>query len=358
MAELGAGWSYKKSIVVDQTDDIGATNYQMKLTVHYGGADVDDVEATGIIHTPNASVTDFDDLRFTQSNGTTLIDYWIESKTDSDNAVVWVEIPMLDDAADTTIRMYYGNAGASAPDTSHNMGVATFPFFDDFTIDDDGSAYTITDKWAGYTALAAVSGGIMTMTSDAITWKYIYGKTAQANNVRVSMRALHSTEQSMLGMGIEDNTSYYNMVMSHYNAAGSFWWGRAADPNSTVLSTTAPEVNVYHRYDYWRLLTGTDTHGAFYDGSARGSVTTTVSTVNFTPRAGVITSATIIGICKIDWVFMSNYTYTEPTWGSFGAETSTGWANIAKINGIASANFSLVNGIAVADISKVNGVAV
>jgi hypothetical protein len=35
-----------------------------------------------------------------------------------------------------------------------------------------------------------------------------------------------------------------------------------------------------------------------------------------------------------------------------------GWANIAKINGVAAADMAKVNGIAIADIAKVNGVAV
>jgi hypothetical protein len=35
-----------------------------------------------------------------------------------------------------------------------------------------------------------------------------------------------------------------------------------------------------------------------------------------------------------------------------------GWANIAKVNGIASSSIAKVNGIAVADIAKINGVAV
>jgi hypothetical protein len=39
-------------------------------------------------------------------------------------------------------------------------------------------------------------------------------------------------------------------------------------------------------------------------------------------------------------------------------ETTSGWANIAKINGVASTSYSKVNAIAVASISKVNGIAV
>ena len=36
----------------------------------------------------------------------------------------------------------------------------------------------------------------------------------------------------------------------------------------------------------------------------------------------------------------------------------TGWANIAKVNGIAATDLAKIFGIAVADIAKINGVAV
>jgi hypothetical protein len=42
----------------------------------------------------------------------------------------------------------------------------------------------------------------------------------------------------------------------------------------------------------------------------------------------------------------------------YGTSAASGWANIAKVNGITSASIAKVNGIAVASIAKVNGVAV
>ncbi|MGA2159969.1 MAG: hypothetical protein ABSG90_12220 [Dehalococcoidia bacterium] len=42
----------------------------------------------------------------------------------------------------------------------------------------------------------------------------------------------------------------------------------------------------------------------------------------------------------------------------WGDPAATGWANIAKVNGITSSGLAKVNGIAVASIAKINGVAV
>ena len=41
-----------------------------------------------------------------------------------------------------------------------------------------------------------------------------------------------------------------------------------------------------------------------------------------------------------------------------GAEVSVGWANIAKVKGIAAADMAKINGVAVADVAKLNGIAV
>lgn len=72
---------------------------------------------------------DFDDVRFTSSDGTTLIDYWLESKTNSVTANFWVKIPSVPASPNkTTIYLYYGNPSAGSASNGNN----TFLFFDDF----------------------------------------------------------------------------------------------------------------------------------------------------------------------------------------------------------------------------------
>ena len=72
---------------------------------------------------------DFDDIRFTSSDGTTLIDHWLESKTDSTTADFWVEIPSIPASPNTTmIYIYYGNSSASSASNGDN----TFLLFDNF----------------------------------------------------------------------------------------------------------------------------------------------------------------------------------------------------------------------------------
>ena len=135
-----SSWLYRNDIVISGSTDGAQTDYQVMLLIgETSGATGEDFDLGG------HAQTDFDDMRFTTLNGTTLCDYWIESitgTTPNQLATVWVEVPSIDASpADTTIYVYYGNAGASA-DTD---GAATFIKFDDFERGNDGD--TVGGSW-------------------------------------------------------------------------------------------------------------------------------------------------------------------------------------------------------------------
>ncbi len=129
------GWNYKKQHIISALPGAG-TNYQVKMIVNYGsGTDVDEK-----VYCHSGCQIDFDDIRFTDSDGITLLDFWRENYTESVNATFWVEIADSLDY-DVTIFMYYGNSMCS----TISNGTATFVFFDDFN---DGSIDT--DLWNAY----------------------------------------------------------------------------------------------------------------------------------------------------------------------------------------------------------------
>lgn len=106
-------WTRREPITITGSTAGAQTNYQVKITVSYDS----DMQA------------DFEDIRFTDSDGTTLIDYWLESKTDSSTADFWVEAPNIPVSPNTvTIYMYYGNSSASSASNGNN----TFVLFDSF----------------------------------------------------------------------------------------------------------------------------------------------------------------------------------------------------------------------------------
>jgi len=117
------GWSYRKSHVINYATGAG-TLYQKQITVHYGsGTDGDDD-----VYLNSHCRTDFGDVRFTDDDGTTLLDYWMESKVDSDNAVFWVEVADDLSSSNATIYVYYGKIDA----ITYSRGQNTFAFLDEF----------------------------------------------------------------------------------------------------------------------------------------------------------------------------------------------------------------------------------
>ncbi len=129
---LDPDWIYRKSHVINSSAGAG-TNYQVKITAHY----VDGTDSGSDVYLNSNSRTDFGDVRFTDDDGITPLDYWIESEVDSDNAVFWIEVKDDISTAAATILIYYGNAAT----TTTSNGISTFMFFDDFN-DGDATGWT------------------------------------------------------------------------------------------------------------------------------------------------------------------------------------------------------------------------
>ena len=139
-------WTKRKRIAIENNAASSHTNISVKIVVDYDG----DMQS------------DFDDLRFTDSTGTTSISYWVEESIASASSTVWVEVPSLPASDSAIIYMYYGNNGAS----SAADGSATFTFFDDF--EDDNIA-----EYSGNTSLFDVD--------TAFNYTGTYGLDAGAN---------------------------------------------------------------------------------------------------------------------------------------------------------------------------------
>lgn len=93
-----SAWLYRTSITID-SGDIGETLTDFPVMVY--------LDDTRIIwaHVQN----DLDDLRFTSSDGETLLAYEIEDYTTNVDAWLWVQIPNVSGTTDTEFFMYYGN---------------------------------------------------------------------------------------------------------------------------------------------------------------------------------------------------------------------------------------------------------
>ena len=129
-------WNYRKSHVIQNASGAG-TNYQIRITVHYGAG----TDSGEHVYLNEHCKTDFGDIRFADDDGTTLLDYWMEEKVDSEYAIFWVEVKDDLSSSNATIYIYYGNPSASTTSNGKN----TFPFFDD--VESGESQWNRTGLW-------------------------------------------------------------------------------------------------------------------------------------------------------------------------------------------------------------------
>ena len=119
-------WSYRKSHAINSASGAG-TNYQVRIIAHYGsGGDFGED-----VYFNEKCREDFGDVRFTDDDGNTLLDYWMEKKVNGDYAIFWVEIEDDLSSNDQTIYLYYGKNDA----TTTSNGADTFIRWDDFDLD-------------------------------------------------------------------------------------------------------------------------------------------------------------------------------------------------------------------------------
>ncbi len=139
-----AGWIYRQEITVNNPGST-LTDYQTLITLN-----------TASLISANKMQPDCADIRITDSTGTALMPYDIESGCNTTSTKVWIKAATLN-TGNTTFYAYYGNPYAE----SAQDGEAVFDFFDDFTMSGiDTSKWTIVDG----TGLS-VSGGKLVQTN-------------------------------------------------------------------------------------------------------------------------------------------------------------------------------------------------
>lgn len=112
------GWNVSQAININNTSNpVTLTNYQVRVDLTAANFDFAHARADG------------GDLRFTDSDRTTLLSYWIQSYISATRtASIWVRVPEIPASSIKTIYLWYNNYAA----TTTSNGDATFEFFDDF----------------------------------------------------------------------------------------------------------------------------------------------------------------------------------------------------------------------------------
>ena len=116
------GWSYRRPITINNTGTAISEDFQVMI---------DDFDTATLV-TASKMRSDGYDIRFTRSNGSTVMPYWIESGMNTSTTDIWVKVTADSGVripnGDSTIYMYYGKSDEI---TEASDGSTTFEFFDD-----------------------------------------------------------------------------------------------------------------------------------------------------------------------------------------------------------------------------------
>lgn len=252
--------------------------HRQAVTIANSGAVQTDYQVRVVIPYQPGMQPDFDDIRFANENGQEL-DCWIHTKTDSTEAIVWVEVDDLAAADDTIIYIYFGNDLASSTSNGEN----TFLFFDGF--DDntiDPVKWTVVDpnseisETGGELVFARLTNGSWnkgvyanpTFARSDLSFEFDYQWTINNPAYDAIMFGWHDS-----GSGI----SYTSLVYAFYNHGS----GAASTVNATVYEDGTSRAGVTGQ---WTVNTDYDVRvemrsggGAFYEQSEDGGNTWSTS---------------------------------------------------------------------------------
>jgi len=312
------GWSYRKAITLSRASG-AVTNYQMKLLVgETAGATGEDVDCNGHVQ------TDFDDLRFTTADGTTLLDYWIESitgTTPNQLATVWIEFDSIGTDA-TTFYMYYGNAEASA----YSNGDNTFLAFDNFEDDTVGvipSGWTEAENPTNGSTLTIVGGfsgkGVESIAT-AVTYRGSRGSLSPGAQYCVEARVKYIGNSEFIlysagGYRCAVRRSATPTTFQYLTNDSPYWF------NAITENANWHKIKIFvydtNKVDYW--IDSNSYLAKNIYGSSQAM-----------DEYGCRFQET--GTIDVDEIFVRNYRATEPTWGTWGGEEA-GISGTASISG-------------------------
>jgi len=297
------GWTYRRPITISN-EGVPLSDYQLLITLD-----------TASLIADNKMRSDGGDIRFTNSDGTTLLSYWLESGLNTASTRLWVKVPSI--PAGTIIYFYYGNTIV----TSESNGETTFDFFDDFfapAID--------TTKWniINPTGFSIVNGMLRgSSTSGRIQTHQTFSSFSMIES-RVRVPTLAPNGHMVLGTRLATNNNFGAHVEGlngHWGISEGVWW-----------PYHKPAITNWALYQVWEY-------------NSTGYIRTIEEATGFTistSRPNIITNEPItLGkyyddwppvqsyVCLWDWIRVRKYADPEPTL-DIGDEEAGGQAQITS----------------------------
>ena len=305
-------------------------------------------EPLSIVDCEGNCASDFDDIRFTTSDGETLLDYWIESIqgiTPNQVARIWVEFDSIG-TSNTTFYMYYGNESAVA----YSNGDDTFLFFDDFNDNSIDSG-----KWTKRTENGTITEQNSRLEIDSSTGAD-YGQSCLDSSGYTTFREgiiegkVYFAVNTLGEIGFRggaDNTGYKARFDSRASQGTSHLKPPYAD--WSVIGTVFGAIMPYSIWHNFKLTVYDDDSTCTMITDCNKQRKTNTSTTYATQSGRISLQNHYGNYSYFEDIRVREYLAIEPAWGSWGNEESLGWTG--KICGVT--NPSKICGVLASDIGEV-----
>jgi hypothetical protein len=317
-----SGWTYRKQITVTHGSSETGTNFQVKLKVgESSGSSGADFNLGGNSSSFPSAKNAGGDIRFTSSDGSTTLSFWVESisgTAPNRTAMIWVKVAADLSTANQNIYVYYGNSSAS----NSSSGTNTFILFDDF----DGANYNTNNSWklsAASGSSVSVASSQVTFTSASIngyvwlsspstfvypTWMETKVDSFNSNSATYRMGATTGTTPR------SDNGNLYN----EYSADALSGTYRIVSDNSIGGYSNASSGAMSDTSGIWSFAWVSNSSKKFYlnysPSLSAGADGENISITNYYMYLGNASSAA--GSSVVDWARVRKYAATEPSFNS------------------------------------------
>jgi hypothetical protein len=249
---------------------------------------------------------DYGDIRFTDSDGSTLLNYWQEA-----DGRFWVKVPNIPANSTKTIYVYYGNPSA----TSLSNGDATFDFFDDFL-----GTNLDTNKWNG---LIGPSGSLNVNNSLLmLNWSEVVSKNYQIRDGIIEYRGYSASQEISAIARANTNSNFEVLGQPGTQGLHGFYedstipsWTHAITVADEIKASVASPITINKWYRYRAVLNGTNIQFMRFDDNWNLEATVSYNDVGGLTQGYIGLRVDGLGerAAYYDWIRVRKYTSPEPT---------------------------------------------
>ncbi len=271
-----------------------------------------EVSSSDIVSLGGNSRDTFGDVRFTDEDGDTELDYWMEELVSGDYAVFWVEVASIP-VSGTTIYIYYGDAAG----TTTSDGDATFIFHDDFAgVTIDVAKWTEVDP----DAVITQNDALLFASHPVGTWNTaLYNDANLTRPFSIETKMITNSPSTTMGFGAKDNSAGIAL------ADWEYWLEQATDGKHDIdyagVSKATDQGSYAAGVDYWYRVAVPTTGARFYqsdDGVNYGDpYTAELTGAVDNLRVGFSSGNKNF---QVAWVGVRKYAFPEPQWDAILVE--------------------------------------